>query len=229
MHPTAKAGGFGRLTPPYCFLLRGPQPASRRSYPSPALKGEDRGAVSADAAPCRGRAIARSGWVGVHFAQERRTVIACFHSEKNSSCFSGVPFRPAATGSVTLCAIPPAGHWCVLRAVRYLGSPASRTSPRASTRATTVLLGTPASPSRGSENLPACFLYEPEEIKHKAAEGAGIVEVMDGGKRTHVLIREDVCQLLPGPTLPRWLPFPRATTLTLSRRGCVAIPSDQPS
>jgi hypothetical protein len=41
-----------------------------------------------------------------------------------------------------------------------------------------------------------------EEIKHKADEGAGIVEVMDqGGKRTHVVLRDDVYGRLLGPTL----------------------------
>jgi hypothetical protein len=35
-----------------------------------------------------------------------------------------------------------------------------------------------------------------DEIKHKAAEGAGIVEVMEDGKCTHVVVRDDVYRLL---------------------------------
>jgi hypothetical protein len=41
----------------------------------------------------------------------------------------------------------------------------------------------------------------PGEIKHKADEGLGIVEVVDHGKRTHVVIREDVYRRLIGPSL----------------------------
>jgi hypothetical protein len=41
-----------------------------------------------------------------------------------------------------------------------------------------------------------------DEIKQKAAEGAGIVEVMEDGKCTHVVIRDDVYRLLIGQTQP---------------------------
>jgi hypothetical protein len=46
-----------------------------------------------------------------------------------------------------------------------------------------------------------------DEIKHKADEGPGIVEVMNQeGKRTHVVLRDDVYRRLLGPTLREMVP-----------------------
>ena len=50
-----------------------------------------------------------------------------------------------------------------------------------------------------------------DEIKHKADEGVGIVEVMDhGGKRTHVVLRDDVYRRLLGPTLLEMVAHPES-------------------
>jgi hypothetical protein len=50
-----------------------------------------------------------------------------------------------------------------------------------------------------------------DEIKHKADEGVGIVEVMDqGGKRTHVVLRDDVYRRLLGPTLLEMVACPES-------------------
>jgi hypothetical protein len=53
-----------------------------------------------------------------------------------------------------------------------------------------------------------------EEIKHKADEGAGIVEVMDqAGKRTHVVLRDDVYRRLLGPTLLEMVAHPESADI----------------
>jgi hypothetical protein len=50
-----------------------------------------------------------------------------------------------------------------------------------------------------------------DEIRHKADEGLGIVEVMDqGGKRTHVVLRDDVYRRLLGPTLLEMVACPES-------------------
>jgi hypothetical protein len=54
-----------------------------------------------------------------------------------------------------------------------------------------------------------------EEIKHKADEGLGIVEVLDNGKRTHVVIRDDVYRRLIGPSLSESLAMPGGDDIEL--------------
>ena len=55
----------------------------------------------------------------------------------------------------------------------------------------------------------------PPEIKHKADEGLGIVEVMDHGRRTHVLLRDDVYRRLIGPSLSESLAMPSGDDIEL--------------
>lgn len=46
-----------------------------------------------------------------------------------------------------------------------------------------------------------------DEIKHKADEGIGIVEVMDDhNRRTHVVFHDDIYRRLLGPTLREMVP-----------------------
>jgi len=54
-----------------------------------------------------------------------------------------------------------------------------------------------------------------EEIKHKADEGIGIVEVMDDGKRTHVVLRDDIYRRLAGPSLSESLAMPGGDDIEL--------------
>jgi hypothetical protein len=53
-----------------------------------------------------------------------------------------------------------------------------------------------------------------DEIKHKADEGAGIVEVTDqAGKHTHVVLRDDVYRRLLGPTLREMVAHPEGADI----------------
>jgi len=54
-----------------------------------------------------------------------------------------------------------------------------------------------------------------DEIKHKADEGVGIVEVMDHDRRTHVVIRDDVYRRLIGPSLSESLAMPGGEDIDL--------------
>ncbi len=59
-------------------------------------------------------------------------------------------------------------------------------------------------------------------IKDKADEGIGIVEVMDHGRRTHVVLRDDVYRRLTGPSLRESLAMPDGDDIELdlpSRKG----------
>jgi hypothetical protein len=59
----------------------------------------------------------------------------------------------------------------------------------------------------------------PEDIKHKAEEGAGIVELMDGGKLTHVVVRADVYRALIGQPLNLGMPGGEDIDLPLPERS----------
>ena len=54
-----------------------------------------------------------------------------------------------------------------------------------------------------------------DEIKHKADEGVGIVEVIDHDRRTHVVIRDDVYRRLIGPSLSESLAMPGGEDIDL--------------
>jgi hypothetical protein len=61
-----------------------------------------------------------------------------------------------------------------------------------------------------------------KSIKDKADEGIGIVEVMDDGRRTHVVLRDDVYRRLTGPSLRESLAMPEGDDIDLelpSRKG----------
>jgi hypothetical protein len=52
-------------------------------------------------------------------------------------------------------------------------------------------------------------------IKDKVDEGIGIVEVMDHGKRTHVVLSDDVYRRLTGPNLREALAMPDGDDIDL--------------
>jgi hypothetical protein len=58
----------------------------------------------------------------------------------------------------------------------------------------------------------------PDNIKHKAEEGAGIVEVLDDGTLTHVVIRADAYRRLIGPPLALGMPGAEDIDLPLRER-----------